>query len=163
MRATEVIASCARRCLTLGRAREAAELYIRAATCASGERREELAKLALQISHSADEPTVTLAAFELLQNVNTDAHDDIELAVLSARIRLNLHAELTAEETKVFQANPKAWDFFNGQAPSYRRQMLYRVASAKRPETRAKRLANLIDLSAQGRNLVAEERVKYRK
>jgi hypothetical protein len=97
MRATEVIASCARRCLTLGRAREAAELYIRAATCASGERREELAKLALQISHSADEPTVTLAAFELLQNVNTDAHDDIELAVLSARIRLNLHAELTAD------------------------------------------------------------------
>lgn len=72
------------------------------------------------------------------------------------------HAELTAEETEMFKANAKAWDFFNSQAPSYRRQMLYRVASAKRPETRAKRLANLIDLSGEGRNLVAEERQKYR-
>ena len=73
------------------------------------------------------------------------------------------HAELTADETKAFEANGKAWAFFNSQAPSYRRQMLYRVVSAKRPETRAKRLANLIDLSGQGRNLVAEERQKYRK
>ena len=72
------------------------------------------------------------------------------------------HAELTAAETGQFKANQAAWDFFHGQAPGYQRQMLYRVASAKRPETRAKRLANLIDLSAQGRNLVAEERQKYR-
>jgi uncharacterized protein YdeI (YjbR/CyaY-like superfamily) len=73
------------------------------------------------------------------------------------------HAELTEAETKAFEANKAAWDFFQGQPPGYRRQMLYRVVSAKRPETRAQRLANLIDLSAQGRNLVAEERQKYRK
>lgn len=73
------------------------------------------------------------------------------------------HPELTAAEMRQFEANKAAWDFFNHQAPSYRRQMLYRVVSAKRPETRAQRLANLIDLSAQGRNLVAEERARYRK
>lgn len=72
------------------------------------------------------------------------------------------HAELTAAETKAFKADKKAWDFFQSQPPGYRRQMLYRVTSVKRAETRAKRLANLIDLSAQGRNLVTEERQKYR-
>lgn len=73
------------------------------------------------------------------------------------------HAELTAAETKAFKANAKAWAFFQSQAPGYRRQMLYRVTNVKRPETRAQRLANLIDVSAQGRNLVAEERAKYKK
>jgi uncharacterized protein YdeI (YjbR/CyaY-like superfamily) len=52
-----------------------------------------------------------------------------------------------------FRANRKAWTFFNEQAPSYRRVALAWVTSAKRPETRERRLGTLIDDSANGRRL----------
>ena len=54
---------------------------------------------------------------------------------------------------KRFRANKKAWTFFNEQAPSYRRVAIYWVVSAKKEETRARRLAALIDDSAHGRRL----------
>jgi uncharacterized protein YdeI (YjbR/CyaY-like superfamily) len=52
-----------------------------------------------------------------------------------------------------FRANGKAWDFFNEQAPWYRRVALYWVTSAKKEETRARRLVTLIADSAEGRRL----------
>ena len=51
---------------------------------------------------------------------------------------------------KTFRANRKAWQFFNAQAPSYRRVCIYWVTSAKKEETRARRLATLISDSASG-------------
>jgi uncharacterized protein YdeI (YjbR/CyaY-like superfamily) len=54
---------------------------------------------------------------------------------------------------KVFRANAKAWSFFSTQPPSYRRVALYWVTSAKKEETRARRLAQLIDDSARRRRL----------
>jgi uncharacterized protein YdeI (YjbR/CyaY-like superfamily) len=54
---------------------------------------------------------------------------------------------------KTFRANRKAWKFFNEQAPSYRRVAIYWVTSAKKEETRARRLATLIEDSAAGRRL----------
>jgi uncharacterized protein YdeI (YjbR/CyaY-like superfamily) len=54
---------------------------------------------------------------------------------------------------KAFRANRKAWKFFNEQAPSYRRVAIYWVTSAKKEETRARRLATLIEDSANGRRL----------
>ncbi len=51
---------------------------------------------------------------------------------------------------KTFRANRKAWQFFNAQAPSYRRVCIYWVTSAKKEETRARRLATLINDSANG-------------
>lgn len=57
-----------------------------------------------------------------------------------------------AAET-MFRANRKAWKFFNEQAPSYRRVAIYWITSAKREETRARRLATLIEDSANGRRL----------
>lgn len=51
---------------------------------------------------------------------------------------------------KTFRANRKAWQFFNAQAPSYRRVCIYWVTSAKKEETRARRLATLINDSASG-------------
>jgi uncharacterized protein YdeI (YjbR/CyaY-like superfamily) len=59
-------------------------------------------------------------------------------------------AAFTAEETATFQAAPDAWTTWQEEAPSYRRSATYWVTSAKRPETRAKRLAELIDRSAAG-------------
>jgi uncharacterized protein YdeI (YjbR/CyaY-like superfamily) len=53
----------------------------------------------------------------------------------------------------IFRANPTAWDFFQSQAPSYRRIATHWVVSAKREETRRKRLATLIEDSAAGRRI----------
>jgi uncharacterized protein YdeI (YjbR/CyaY-like superfamily) len=52
-----------------------------------------------------------------------------------------------------FRAHPAAWEFFAAQAPSYRRTAIWWVASARREETRRKRLATLIEDSAQHRRL----------
>jgi uncharacterized protein YdeI (YjbR/CyaY-like superfamily) len=57
---------------------------------------------------------------------------------------------LDPADEKTFRANRKAWKFFNAQAPSYRRVCIYWVTSAKKVETRARRLATLISDSANG-------------
>jgi uncharacterized protein YdeI (YjbR/CyaY-like superfamily) len=62
-------------------------------------------------------------------------------------------AELDAAAEAQFRANPVAWDFFQAQAPSYRRTAIWWVISAKQEATRQKRLATLIDDSANGNRL----------
>lgn len=52
-----------------------------------------------------------------------------------------------------FRASPAAWEFFQRQAPSYRKAAIWWVVSAKKDETRSTRLATLIEDSAQGRRL----------
>jgi uncharacterized protein YdeI (YjbR/CyaY-like superfamily) len=60
------------------------------------------------------------------------------------------------EEAQVrqFRANKKAWDFFQSRAAGYRRTATWWVITAKREETRLKRLATLIKDSEQGRTIV---------
>ncbi|MBE2267159.1 MAG: YdeI/OmpD-associated family protein [Anaerolinea sp.] len=60
---------------------------------------------------------------------------------------------LDPAEEAAFRANAPAWDFFNAQAGSYRKACLWWVISAKKPETRVKRLAELIDTSAAGQTI----------
>ena len=62
--------------------------------------------------------------------------------------------ELTDEELRRFRRNKRAWSWFEGQAPSRRRTMLHWIASAKQPETRARRLARLIESAASGVRLM---------
>jgi uncharacterized protein YdeI (YjbR/CyaY-like superfamily) len=62
-------------------------------------------------------------------------------------------ARLTPEQEREFKRNRKAWAYFQAEAPWYRRTATYWVISAKRAETRAKRLATLIADSAAGRRL----------
>lgn len=57
----------------------------------------------------------------------------------------------SAEEERRFRAVPEAWKFFEAQAPWYRRVSIWRVITAKKPETRERRLAKLIAESAAGR------------
>jgi len=52
-----------------------------------------------------------------------------------------------------FRQNAAAWAFFQAQPPGYRRVMTHRVMSAKREETREKRLDQLIAASAQARRI----------
>ena len=62
-------------------------------------------------------------------------------------------ARLTPEELKLFRAQRAAWDFFAAQPPGYRRACAHWVTSAKRPETRSRRLATLIEDSAGRRRI----------
>jgi uncharacterized protein YdeI (YjbR/CyaY-like superfamily) len=61
--------------------------------------------------------------------------------------------ELEAAQEALFKQRPEAWDFFQGQAPSYRKAALWWVVNAKRAETRQRRLATLIEDSAAGRRV----------
>lgn len=62
-------------------------------------------------------------------------------------------AELDPALEKEFRAYPKAWDFFQNQPPGYRRTATWWVVSAKKEETRARRLRQLIEDSDAGRRL----------
>jgi uncharacterized protein YdeI (YjbR/CyaY-like superfamily) len=66
----------------------------------------------------------------------------------------NRHAaELSPEQEEQFRANERAWEFFHAQPPGYRQMAIFWVVSAKREETRARRLATLIDDSAHSRRI----------
>lgn len=52
-----------------------------------------------------------------------------------------------------FRTQPSAWEWFCAQSPSYRRSAVHWVVSAKRPDTRDRRLAQLIEDSAAGRKV----------
>jgi uncharacterized protein YdeI (YjbR/CyaY-like superfamily) len=62
-------------------------------------------------------------------------------------------ARLEPEGERAFRANKKAWAFFERQPPSYRKTAIYWVISAKREETRQKRLATLMRDSQNGRTV----------
>ena len=62
-------------------------------------------------------------------------------------------AKLSAAYEKQFRANKKAWDFFRAQPPSYQRTANWWVISAKKEETRSRRLARLIKDSEQQRSI----------
>jgi len=66
----------------------------------------------------------------------------------------NAPRELPPEYEKKFRANKKAWTFWSKQPPGYRRQMIFRITSAKKEETRSRRLQQTIDTSEKGERLL---------
>jgi uncharacterized protein YdeI (YjbR/CyaY-like superfamily) len=60
---------------------------------------------------------------------------------------------LPRELERTFRSESAAWKFFNAQPPGYRRIARFWVASAKKPETRERRLSRLIADSKAGRRL----------
>ncbi len=62
-------------------------------------------------------------------------------------------AELSAEELIAFQREKAAWAYFEACPPGYKKQMLHRVATAKRAETRAARLAKLVEACKKGERI----------
>ena len=62
-------------------------------------------------------------------------------------------AALDPEHERQFRANEQAWEFFDAQPPSYRKAAIWWVVSAKKDETKAKRLATLIEDSEAGRRV----------
>lgn len=65
----------------------------------------------------------------------------------------NRSAAFDAEEEAELRANAEAWRWLEAAAPSYRRAATWWVVSAKRVDTRARRLQQLIDDAAAGRRV----------
>jgi uncharacterized protein YdeI (YjbR/CyaY-like superfamily) len=57
------------------------------------------------------------------------------------------------EQEATFRASRRAWEFWQTQPPSYRRTATHWVVSAKRADTRQRRLEQLVTDSAAGRRL----------
>ncbi len=62
-------------------------------------------------------------------------------------------AAFTPGQLKQFRSKRAAWDYFQSQPPYYRRLATFWVVSAKKEETRVRRLATLIGDSAAGRRI----------
>jgi len=65
----------------------------------------------------------------------------------------NRPEKLDQELEMRFQENSKAWNFFQVQAPSYRKTVIYWVMSAKQKSTQLSRLEKLIAYSAEGKRV----------
>ena len=62
----------------------------------------------------------------------------------------NMPKALSRKYQQKLRANAKAWSWFAEQAPYYRKVCTYWVMTAKKEETRERRLASLIACSAKG-------------
>jgi uncharacterized protein YdeI (YjbR/CyaY-like superfamily) len=60
---------------------------------------------------------------------------------------------LPAYIARALKANPKAWEFFRELAPTYRRDFVVWIHTAKRPETRARRIRESIALLVKRKKL----------
>jgi uncharacterized protein YdeI (YjbR/CyaY-like superfamily) len=69
---------------------------------------------------------------------------------------------LDEERQAVFRKHKAAWKFFESQAPWYRRTAAYWVMSAKREETRDRRLDALVRHSAKGERIPSLSRPSQR-
>jgi uncharacterized protein YdeI (YjbR/CyaY-like superfamily) len=65
----------------------------------------------------------------------------------------NRDAVLPAEYQRRIRANEAAWEFWERQPPGYKRVATHWVMSAKQETTRERRLATLMDDSANGRRI----------
>lgn len=62
-------------------------------------------------------------------------------------------AELTEHELRTFRRDATAWVYFEALPPGYRKTVLHWITTAKKPETRAARLAKLMASCAAGKRL----------
>ena len=102
---------------------------------------------------------VNVRHVERLQKAGKMAEPGIKAFALREKQRTGIYAfeqkrpGLSAKFKKLFRANAAAWRFFSNQAPWYQRTAGYWVRSAKQEETRVRRLAKLMEVSANGRRL----------
>lgn len=62
-------------------------------------------------------------------------------------------AALAEDELQAFRHNAAAWAYFEALPPGYRKTVLHWITTAKKPETRAARLAKLVQACAAGKRL----------
>ena len=86
-----------------------------------------------------------------MHQAGTDAfarRDEAKTAAYSYEVRSR---PFDPEAERAVRAVPAAWEFYQAQSPWFQRNAAFWVASAKRPETRAKRIAELIEHMREGR------------
>ena len=99
-------------------------------------------KRALELQKAGRMHAAGLAAFERRDRTKTERYS-FERA----------SAAFAPEDVKRFRANRQAWAYFEAEAPWYRRVVVHWVTSAKKDETRQRRLDRLIADSAAGRRI----------
>lgn len=65
----------------------------------------------------------------------------------------NFNLEMTKAFAEALKKHPKAEDFFNSLSPTYQKQYLLWIVTAKRPETKQKRINESIQLLLEGKEL----------
>jgi uncharacterized protein YdeI (YjbR/CyaY-like superfamily) len=62
-------------------------------------------------------------------------------------------AELSDQEMQAFKREKAAWAYFEACPPGYKKQMLHRITTVKRAETRAARFAKLVEACKKGERI----------
>ena len=94
-----------------------------------------------------------LIAQKLMKPAGLAAYEARETKKTGIYAYENRPTELDEACAKVFRRDKAAWAFFQAQPPSYRKLANWWVTSAKKEETRQKRLARLIADSAAGKRI----------
>ncbi|WP_246606026.1 YdeI/OmpD-associated family protein [Paractinoplanes toevensis] len=89
----------------------------------------------------------------LMRPAGTRAFDSRKIDAAPAYSYEQGGAELDLEQIARFKTQKAAWEWFEGQSAYYRRAASHWVISAKRPETRERRLSQLIADSGAGRRV----------
>jgi uncharacterized protein YdeI (YjbR/CyaY-like superfamily) len=102
---------------------------------------------------------VNVRHVERLQKVGKMAEPGLKAFALRETQRIGIYSfeqkrsGLSAKFKKLFRANGPAWKFFSSQAPWYQRTAGHWVDRAKQEETRLRRFAKLVEVSANGQRL----------
>ena len=102
---------------------------------------------------------VNLARVKVLIDGGRMSPHGLEVYEHRNKARTNLYSfeqktcALTPAQERTFKANGDAWAFFNAQPPGYRKVTTWWVVSAKKEETKERRLATLIAESAACRRI----------
>ncbi len=120
---------------------------------------------AYQIRFTPRKPTsiwsaINIAKFERLQasgrmtpaGVKAFSHRKLEKSVVYAYEQEST-AQLSTPELRRFKRDKAAWAYFDACPPGYKKVLLHWVTTAKKTETRASRLATLMQACAAGRRL----------
>jgi uncharacterized protein YdeI (YjbR/CyaY-like superfamily) len=105
------------------------------------------------------QPTSTWSAINRKRWVELKTAGRLTAAGLAAAPTDNTYAarplipDLPPYIAKALKANSKAWEFFRELAPTYRRHFVAWIHTAKRPETRERRIRESIGLLAAGKKL----------
>ena len=99
-----------------------------------------------------EERFAALSAEGVMTAAGIRAHDD-ETAKRGVYAYEKAPSALAPDDEALFRANAGAWADWEKRPPSYRRVVTHWITSAKKPGTRARRLAILIEASAAGEKI----------
>jgi len=91
----------------------------------------------------------------LMHPAGLKAHQERDITKQNLYANEQEHVELPEGYTAQFRTQPEAWNYFQSTTAAYQKRAIWWVISAKREETRLKRLQTLIDESAQGRRIAS--------